>query len=219
MSDLQAALTALLAKRFNGNMTEVNRRMAIIRPLWDEKAINRFSANELSGDALVMPLQTALNRRDLVDAHIVAVSISALIPGTLSFATDHANEEHAIRYRASAYEALRSSTQTTFMELLHASIPGGIFRASSGLTNLPEMEHARYHIMGTLLCDYPRPTVEQIRLGLLHTYLDFSLNEATEGAAKRIERICEIATTKAVPYGLRHERQNDPRTTFFLITG
>lgn len=220
MSDLHAVIQQLLSKRFGDNATEIARRLTILRPLWDEEHAGRLSAaSEISGDSMIRPLETALNRNDIVDMRIVTVSIRALMPETLQFATKRANEDHAIRSRASAYQALRASTEENVIQLLHASIPGGILKLPKELLSTPDLTMLRYQAVSACLEHGSDMTAESIRSALLLTYLECSLDKDMMGVANRIERICEIASTKAVPYGIRKRDEGDKKTAFLFITG
>ncbi len=217
MHDVRSTLLRLLSAKMSAN--EAERRLMILRPLWDEEYDGCLSAPaEIATDSLIPALQSALDRNNHADVRIAVVSLSSLIAPELPFATKRAQAQHAIRFRESAYAAVRESTAENFLSLLHRSVPGGLAMLDTVL--LPaDLTHERHSTVLPCLESYAKPDAKQIRKALLYVYLDCSLHEKLAGVAKRIERICELASTKAVPYGIRHSDPGEAHPAFLFIAG
>jgi hypothetical protein len=216
MSDVRA-IHNLLSGRYIER--EVARHMAILRPLWDEETVLRLApAAEVAGDSVLVALRDALSDRNVLDWRIMVVSVDALTAPQHAFMTARAHETYAIQYREACYTGFKASVQTNVIAMLHkssAGFPRGLL-SPSGTMLPPDLEHARYQAVGQCVQSYAKPDTRAIRAALLYTYLDFAAN-GMGADAKRLERLCEIAGTKAIPYGLRHPDKEGDRPTFLFI--
>lgn len=198
---------------------EAQRRLMLVRPLWDAEARGAFgSAAEMSHSTLLSALRAAFGD-NAMDVPMVVFDRSEILARPLPFPADARTQEvFAIACRDASYKALRASTERNIVFLLHEALPEAVCLVRDTTTMTPELDSIRYNVLGRCLSDMSRPGIEDIRAGLLFSYLHATL-KGREQDRERLERICALAATRCVPYGVLRTLPPKDQPAFVWIAG
>ena len=211
MDDLSTAREALSARH---TQADTERIVSLIRPLFDNGASFALApAAEMTGDSVASALRTALADDSVYDWRIIAIGNDAK-PMRHAFMTDGEYERYVDRERTSFRDAMTASCDGNIITMLRALLPDGVLMPT-GKALPPDLEWRRHHAVAVCVSGSHQPDPQFVQYALLATYFDFAL-QGDDAWRKRLERLTEIATRKAIPYGPRLAQSGEKPAFLFI---